>query len=106
MASIRTTRIWNMELITPSPWPPSHKEEVAVHMPVTHKDDELLTETEGVRPTHVEIQRMIESALPVTQEATKGRRRVEMLETKVGIFLGNANQEAAKCQKIPVYQDV
>lgn len=106
MAAICTTDIWNTEPNILRPKPLSREEEVSVDMPMTEQDDEFLTEHEDVRSTHICLQRMIESALNVFHETTMVRRMEAMVEAKVVSFSENANLEASKGKKTPVYQDV
>lgn len=63
MATIRMTHICNKKPTKSGFGPSSCREKVAVDMSVTDVDNEIVTKPEDVRPTHVEMQRTIESAL-------------------------------------------
>lgn len=65
MEVIRTTDIYNVNLIASSPEHSSRKEEDAVDLPDAVEDDECLIQRDDMRPTHVEIQRMNESTLQI-----------------------------------------
>lgn len=77
-------------------WTPSCKEGVALGTKIIYKDDEFVMETDDVSPTHVEKQRMIESALHLFQEITFHGGIEEMIEAIFVGLLKTANHEASK----------
>lgn len=105
MAEIRITNIWNVISIQSRPKPVFHKKENDMDVPASNEENEFVLETEDLRPTNVEIQRMIDSALYVFQESTLNHRIGEMVETKVASLLEITYHEAAKGEKTSVYKD-
>lgn len=88
------------------PGSPYRYEEVAVDMPMTSEEDYFLAEFEDVRPTDVEVLRIIESDLHVFREATMDRLMRAMVKTKAVSLLKNANREAPKGEETPFQQAV
>lgn len=63
MASIRTADICNVNRIASTPGRLYRKEEVAVNVPATDKDDEFPIDLDDVRPMYGEVQCMTISVL-------------------------------------------
>lgn len=84
----------------------SFKEEDAVYVPVTDKDDEFLMETEDVRQKHVGMQHIIEATLHILQETTLERHTDEMLETIVVSLLEVADHKDATGEMASLYEAV
>lgn len=82
------------------------KGEDVVDVLATSDDDGFVMETYNVRSKDIEMQHMIELALPIYQETTMDRCIKEMVETKVFSWVKTANYEAGKGKKIPFYQAV
>lgn len=96
IVAIRVTNIWNVDPTILRPGPSSYKEADAVDMLVSYEHHDFLMETKDVKPVHVEMQRMVESALHVLQETTLACHIEAMIETEIASLLDTANHEAAK----------
>lgn len=59
---------------------------------------------DDLRPTHVEVQRIVESALQIFENSTLERCYAAILEAELVSLLETANQEPAKREKDPVYR--
>lgn len=79
------------------------KEGDAADVPAADEDDEILMDPEEVRPTHVEVPRIDESASQICEENILERCTGAMVDTKNIALLDSANQEAANGESIPVY---
>lgn len=95
-----------MNYATRRPLLSSRKEDDAVAVLTTDENDEFLMEPKDVRPSYVEVRRMIESALQIFEETTLERRNDTMMEIKVASLFEIATQEATKLGKIIDYLDV
>lgn len=104
MTSFHTTDTWNAHLIISRPGPLSCKEEDAIDVLATVEEDEFLIDPGNVRPTYVDVQRMIESGLPTSQGTTLDHHIEVMVVTKVVSSPENAKHEGAKPEKTLVYQ--
>lgn len=82
MPTTCTTDIWDVNPIASRHGPSFRKEEHAVYFPTNDKDDEILTDLDEVRPTHVEVQHMIESTLQMFKETNMKSCLGVMVETK------------------------
>lgn len=106
MAAVSTTDTWNVDRIFSRPGPLSRKEEDAVDLTETDEVDEILVETENIRPTYAASQRMIELVLHVFQETTLCRRIDAMIEARAVCLLESTNREATEAEKPPVHEAV
>lgn len=59
--------------------------------------------TKDVRPTHVELKRVTDSALHIFQETSLNGRIEVMVETSAVILPETAYHEASKSEKTPAY---
>lgn len=80
--------------------------EDAVDNVATDEDAVFIMGAGDMRPVHVKMQRLIESALHVIHEATLNRRTEAMVGTKDVSLTENTSHEAAKGRKTTVYQAV
>lgn len=79
-------------------------EEATVYMPAADEEGKFLMILEDVRPTHVEMQGMMESSLHVFEKTTMNCHMEAMIETKVVCLLEYVDHEAAKDDRAPIYQ--
>lgn len=100
MAAIYIMDAWNVEPIMSRPDHSPCKKEVAVYITVIDEEDEFLMETRHLRPAHVDMQRMIESALQVSQITTLDRHIKALIKTKAVSLLGTAKHEAAEAKNV------
>lgn len=103
MAPTRTTNIWNLNPTTSRPESLTRKEEDAFDVTGTEKDDESVMKTDDVMPTHVEIQRMIKSAIHIIQVNILDRGIEVMIETRDVSLHGNATYKATRAENTPFY---
>lgn len=82
VADIQTADLRNANPTTLMRGPSPCKEEDPVDVPVINEDDDLVMKTEYMTPTHVEMQRMIVSALHTRRASTLDRRIETMIKTK------------------------
>lgn len=99
MVTARTTDIRNMNPAMSKPLSSSRQEEKAVKVPATDEDVEFSTESSDIRRTHVEAQRMIESAQRLFKGATLKRRTGTKVESEIVNLLQTTTEEAANGEK-------
>lgn len=106
MTTIRAAYIWNVNPISSKPGPSSLKEADAADVLASNKDDQIQMKTKHLRPAHVQIQQIIESALPLCQESTLDRCIEDMEKTKAVGLLEITNHEVPKGEDAPLCQAV
>lgn len=98
--------IWNVDPTISNHRTTSCKVQDAANMLVTDSVDRFFTETEDHRPTHVETQRTIASALQVLQETTLNRHFKAIVETNNIWFLETTIQKTTKAVRTVIYYAV
>lgn len=101
--TVPTKNIWNVRLSTQMTRPSSGKEEDVVDLSPTDEDDDLLIETDYMRPVHAEMKDMIQYASFDFQESTFDLKIEAMVEIKSASILKTTNQEAGKGEKTTAY---
>lgn len=105
MAVINTTGTWNVYRTFLRPEPSPRKEEDTTDILIADEDDDLLMKPKKAKPRHVEMRRMIASALHVFQYTTLNYRIDVMEGAKVVSPFETANHKAAEREKIFIHQE-
>lgn len=104
MAISHTIDLWNVNPTALRQDSSFRDEKNLFDIPANVEDDAFVMNPDDVDPAHAQTQRMIELLLHVFTETTWERRLEVMVEIKVIGTPPSANQEAAKGEKITVFQ--
>lgn len=73
-------------------------------MLLNYEEDEFSIKAKDMRPTHVSMRRMNESAFHVFEKSTLGGGIKAMVGTGIVSLLETGNHDAGKGKKVPIYQ--